>query len=152
MSKCGPRFSEKEKLAILKEGEGNGVNAVCAKYGMSDQTLRYKAHGVRPRKHFSLKNNLKILEEGARNGIYRTCAANHISRPTYFNWRHKLGFTKLPRRGRLARFNEEEKLAILREGEKSALEQSALNMPLVIRTGGAGAIRLRESSPRSSSR
>jgi transposase-like protein len=118
MSKRGPRFSEKEKLAILKEGEGNGVNAVCAQYGMSDQTWRYKAHGVRPRKHFSLKNKLKILEEGARNGIYRTCAANHISRPTYYNWRHKLGFTKLPRRGRLARFNEEEKLAILREGEK----------------------------------
>jgi len=85
---------------------------------MSDQTRRYKAHGVMPRKHFSLKNKLKILEEGARNGIYRTCAANQISRPTYYNWRHKLGFTKLPRRGRPGRFNEEEKLAILREGEK----------------------------------
>src|SRR5215470_17995521 len=118
MSKRGPRFTEKEKLAILKEGEGNGVNAVCAQYGMSDQTRRYKAHGVMPRKHFSLKNKLKILEEGARNGIYRTCAANQIIRPTYYKWRHKLGFTKLPRRGRPGRFNEEEKLAILREVEK----------------------------------
>jgi hypothetical protein len=26
MSKRGPRFSEKEKLAIVKEGEKNGVN------------------------------------------------------------------------------------------------------------------------------
>jgi hypothetical protein len=34
MSKCGPRFTEKEKLAIVKEGEKNGINAVCAKYDM----------------------------------------------------------------------------------------------------------------------
>src|SRR5215469_10022888 len=118
MPKRGPRFTQEEKLAILKEGEKNGVKAVCAKYGVSDQTRRYKAHGIRSRKHFSLKNKLKILEEGARNGIYRTCAANQISRQTYYNWKLKFGFTKLARRGRLARFNEEEKLAILREGEK----------------------------------
>ena len=118
MPKRGPRFTQEEKLAILKEGEKNGVKAVCAKYGVNDQTWRYKAHGIRPRKHFSSKNKLKILEEGARNGIYRTCAANQISRPTYYNWRHKFGFTKLPRRGRPGRFNEEEKSAILREGEK----------------------------------
>jgi transposase-like protein len=27
------RFSEKEKLSIVEEGEKNGVKAVCAKYG-----------------------------------------------------------------------------------------------------------------------
>jgi transposase-like protein len=46
MSKRGPHFSEKEKLAILNEGEKNGVAAVCAKYGISDQSYRnwrYKA-------------------------------------------------------------------------------------------------------------
>jgi hypothetical protein len=31
MSKRGPRFSEREKLAILKEGEKSGVKAICAK-------------------------------------------------------------------------------------------------------------------------
>jgi hypothetical protein len=36
MSKRGPRFTEKEKLAIIKEGKKNGVKAVCAKYGISD--------------------------------------------------------------------------------------------------------------------
>jgi transposase-like protein len=37
MSWRGPRFSEKEKLAIVKEGEKVGVKAVCAKYGISTQ-------------------------------------------------------------------------------------------------------------------
>jgi transposase-like protein len=121
MSKRGPRLSEKEKLAIVKEGEKTGVEAVCAKYGVSDQTYRvwrYKVQGIESRKHFSLKKKLKILEEGAREGIYRTCAANHISSRTYYNWGHKFGFTELRRRGRPDRFSEEEKLAILREGEK----------------------------------
>jgi transposase-like protein len=40
MSKRGPRFSEKEKLAILKEGQRNGAKTVCAKYGISDQSYR----------------------------------------------------------------------------------------------------------------
>jgi hypothetical protein len=39
MSKRGPGFSEKERLAILEEGEKNGINAVCVKYRVSDQTL-----------------------------------------------------------------------------------------------------------------
>jgi hypothetical protein len=33
-----PRFTEKEKLAIVKEGEKNGVKAVCAKYDISTQS------------------------------------------------------------------------------------------------------------------
>jgi hypothetical protein len=37
MSKRGARFTEKEKLAILKEGEKNGVKAVCAKTGWQIQ-------------------------------------------------------------------------------------------------------------------
>jgi hypothetical protein len=28
--KRGPRIGEKEKLAILREGEKNGINAVCS--------------------------------------------------------------------------------------------------------------------------
>ena len=53
MSKRGPRFTEKEKLAILKEGEKNGVKAVCAKYGVSEQTYqvwRYKTKGIEHKK------------------------------------------------------------------------------------------------------
>jgi hypothetical protein len=64
MSKRGPRFSEKEKLAILKEGEGNDVNAVCAQYGMSDQTWRYKAHGARPRKQLLRKEQAQDSGRG----------------------------------------------------------------------------------------
>ncbi len=81
MSRRGPRFTEDKKLAIVKEGEKTGVKTVCAKYDISDQTYRdwrYKAQGIKPRKHFSLKKKLKILEEGARDGIYRTCAAYQI--------------------------------------------------------------------------
>jgi transposase-like protein len=48
MSKRGPRFTEKEKLAILKEGEKNGVNAVCAKYGVSEQTYRVWRYKTNP--------------------------------------------------------------------------------------------------------
>jgi transposase-like protein len=58
MSKRGPRFSEKEKLAIVKEGEKNGVKAVCAKYGVSGQTYRvwrYNTRGIEPKKQFSIK-------------------------------------------------------------------------------------------------
>ena len=59
MSKRGPRFTGKEKLAILKEGEKNGVKAVCAKYGVSEQTYqvwRYKTKGIEHKKQFSIKN------------------------------------------------------------------------------------------------
>jgi transposase-like protein len=82
MSKRGPRFSEKEKLAIVKEGKKNGVNAVCAKYGMSDQTYRvwrYKAAGIQPRKQFCEEEKRQILEEGNQNGIEPVCAAYRIS-------------------------------------------------------------------------
>jgi transposase-like protein len=51
MPKRGPRFTQEKKLAIVKEGEKNGVNAVCAKYGISDQSYRlwrYKANGTEP--------------------------------------------------------------------------------------------------------
>jgi hypothetical protein len=48
---------------------------------------------------------------GARDGIYQTCTAYHINPTTYCDWRHKLGFTKLPRSGRPERFSEEENLA-----------------------------------------
>ena len=67
MSKRGPRFTEKEKLAILKEGEKNGVKAVCAKYGVSEQTYRvwrYKIKGIEPKKQFSIKKKREILEQG----------------------------------------------------------------------------------------
>jgi transposase-like protein len=40
MSRRGPRFNEEQKLAILKEGEKNGVKAVCAKYDISTQSYR----------------------------------------------------------------------------------------------------------------
>jgi transposase-like protein len=72
MSKRGPRFSEKQKLAILKEGEKTSVEAVCAKYGISDQTYRlwrYKAVGIQSRKQFSEEEKRQILEEGYQNGI-----------------------------------------------------------------------------------
>jgi hypothetical protein len=38
MSRRGHRFNEQQKLAILKEGEKNGVKAVCAKYDSSTQS------------------------------------------------------------------------------------------------------------------
>jgi hypothetical protein len=72
MSKRGPRFSEKEKLAIVKEGEKTGVKIVCAKYDISDQTYRdwrYKALGIKPRKHISSAKRLRVLREGERNGV-----------------------------------------------------------------------------------
>jgi transposase-like protein len=96
MSKRGPRFSEKEKLAILKEGEKNGVKAVCAKYGVSEQTYqvwRYKTKGIEHKKQFSIKKKREILEQGFQNGIEQVCAAYRISPRTYYRWK-KLGFTK----------------------------------------------------------
>ena len=49
MSKRGPRFSEKEKLARLKEGKKSGVKAVCAKCDISDQTYRLWRYRARRR-------------------------------------------------------------------------------------------------------
>jgi transposase-like protein len=52
MSRRGPRFNEEQKLAIVKEGEKTGVETVCAKYGISDQSYRnwrYKVLGIRRR-------------------------------------------------------------------------------------------------------
>jgi transposase-like protein len=120
-------FSLEKRLRVLREGQQIGVKAVCAKYGISDQTFRicrYKAQGIKPRKHFSLKKKLKILEEGIRDGIPRTCAAYHISPFTYYSWARKLGFTKLPKRGRPGRFSEEEKLAILKEGYENGIPRT----------------------------
>src|SRR6516164_1286575 len=119
MSKRGPRFTEKEKLAILKEGEKNGVKAVCAKYGVSDQTYRvwrYKTKGIEHKKQFSIKKKREILEQGFQNGIVQVCAAYRISPRTYYRWKRKLGFTKSPpRTGRPRRFSKEEMLAIIKE-------------------------------------
>ena len=55
------RFSEKEKLSIVEEGEKNGVKAVCAKYGTSTQSYRlwrYKINGTRPNKQRSRTEKL----------------------------------------------------------------------------------------------
>jgi transposase-like protein len=128
-------LSSAKRLRVLREGEKNGVRAVCAKYGISDQTYRicrYKAQGIKPRKYFSLKKKLKILEKVARGGNARTCATYHISPFTYYRWRHKLGFTKQPRRGRPDRFSEEEKLAILEEGHENGIVRTcaAYGIPL----------------------
>lgn len=97
------RFTEEEKLTIIAEGEKTDAKIVCAKYDIHEETYRrwrYKAQGIKPRKHFSLKKKLKILEEGARDGIYRTCAAYHIDPVTYYNWKRRFGFTKSPKAGR----------------------------------------------------
>jgi hypothetical protein len=40
MSRRGLRFTEKEKLAILKKGEETGVKAVCARYGICTGSYR----------------------------------------------------------------------------------------------------------------
>jgi transposase-like protein len=117
-------LSSEKRLRVLREAEKNGVKTVCPTYGISDQTYPsgvIGTKGSKPRKHFSSKKKLKILEEGARDGVYRTCAAYRINPTTYYNWRHKLGFAKLPRPGRPERFSEEEKLAILEEGYKNGI-------------------------------
>src|SRR5689334_4849139 len=102
MSKRGSRFSEKEKLAIVKEGEKTGVEAVCAKYDITDQSYRfwrYKALGIRPKKQLSRTEKLRILEEGYRNGINQVCAAHRIHSKTYYRWKEALGYSKSRRRG-----------------------------------------------------
>ena len=89
MSEGGPgrpsRFSEEEKLAIVKEGEKNGVKAVCAKYGINDATYRrwrYKALGIQPRRRFSLEQRLRVLKEGQKAGVKAVCAKYGINDAT----------------------------------------------------------------------
>src|SRR5215831_6369482 len=96
MSESGPgrpsRFSEEEKLAIVKEGEKNGVKAVCAKYGINDATYRrwrYRALGIQPRRRFSLEQRLRVLETGQKAGIKAVCAKYGINDETYRAWRYK---------------------------------------------------------------
>src|SRR5262249_36298445 len=124
MSKRGSRFSEKEKLAILKEGEKAGVKAVCEKYGISDQTYRlwrYKAAGIQSKKQFSEEEKRQILEEGYQNGIERVCAAYRIHDRTYYRWKKKLGYSKSPpRQRRPRRFTKEQVLAMAREAKKTS--------------------------------
>jgi transposase-like protein len=77
MSKRGPRFTQQEKLAILKEGEKTGVKAVCGKYGVSQGAYRfwkYKARGIEPRRRFSEEEKLAILREGEKNCAKAVCA------------------------------------------------------------------------------
>jgi transposase-like protein len=123
MSKRGPRFSKKEKLAIVKEGEKTGVEAVCAKYDISDQSYRlwrYKALGIQPKKQLSCTEKLRILEEGYNNGVNRVCAVHRIDPMTYCRWKKALGYSKSRRRGRPRRFSREEVLAIVKEAEKTS--------------------------------
>ena len=123
MSKRGPRFTEKEKLAILKEGEKNGVKAVCAKYGVSDQTYRvwrYKTKGIEHKKQFSIKKKREILEQGFQNGIEQVCAAYRISPRTYYRWK-KLDFTKSLRRS----FTEKEQLLIVKDAIRDGISKAS---------------------------
>jgi hypothetical protein len=65
MSRRGPRFNEQQKLAILKEGEKNGVKAVCAKYHISAQSYRlwrYKVQGTKAKKYLPVEKKRRILE------------------------------------------------------------------------------------------
>jgi transposase-like protein len=123
---------------LVRRAQKTGVKAVCAKYDICDQTYRvwrYKAQGIKPRKHFSSKKKLKILEEGARDGVCRTCADYRINPTTYYDWRHKLGFTKLPSRpGRPERFGDEQKLAILKEGSENGILRTCTALGISIST------------------
>src|SRR5215831_15819108 len=117
------RFTEKEKLAILKEGEKNGVKAVCAKYGVSEQTYRvwrYKTRGIEHKKQFSIKKKREILEQGFQNGIEQVCAAYRISPRTYYRWR-KLDFTKSLRRS----FTEKEQLLIVKDAIRDGISRAS---------------------------
>ena len=123
MSESGPgrpsRFSEEEKLAIVKEGEKNGVKAVCAKYGINDATYRrwrYKALGIQPRRRFSLEQRLQVLKEGQKAGVKAVCAKYGISDQTYRVWRHNSQGIK-PRK----HFSLKKKLKILEEGARDGV-------------------------------
>jgi hypothetical protein len=63
------RFTEEEKLTISAEDERTGVKTVCATYDISDQTYRdwrYRALGIKPRKHLSSAKRLRVLKKKAR--------------------------------------------------------------------------------------
>jgi transposase-like protein len=95
MSRRGPRFNEEQKLAILKEGEKNGVKAVCAKYDTSTQSYRlwrYKAQGTKRRKCFAFEKKIRILEERYLKGIQQVCNAYRINPTTYYYWKRRLGY------------------------------------------------------------
>jgi transposase-like protein len=114
MSRRGQRFSEKEKLTIIAEGEKSGVKTVCAKYDISDRTYRkwrYKAQGIKPRKPLSSAKRLRVLREGEKNGVRGVCAKYGISEGTYRVWRYEAQGIK-PRK----HFSLGEKLRILDEG------------------------------------
>src|SRR5215469_8214464 len=103
MPKHGPRFTQEERLAIVKEGEKDGINAVCAKYGISDQSYRlwrYQASGIQPRKHLSSAKRLQILREGEKNGVRAVCAKYGITYQTYRVWRYKAAGIQPRRRAR----------------------------------------------------
>jgi transposase-like protein len=123
MSKRGPHFTNQQKFAIVKEGEKTGVEAVCAKYDISDQSYRlwrYKALGIQSKKQLSCTEKLRILEEGYNNGVNRVCAVHRIDPMTYCRWKKALGSSKSRRRGRPRRFSREEVLAIVKEAEKTS--------------------------------
>jgi len=124
MSKRGPRFSEKEKLAIFKEGKKNGVKAACAKYDISDQAYRvwrYKAAGIQPRKQFSIEKKSQILEEGFQEVIEQVCAAYRINLRTYYRWKRKLGFTQSLRRS----FTKNEQLLIVKDAIRDGISKAS---------------------------
>jgi hypothetical protein len=65
MAKRGPQYSQKKRLAIVKEGEKVGVEAVYAKYDICSQTYcnwRYSVYGIQPKKYRSSEEKLRILE------------------------------------------------------------------------------------------
>ena len=118
------RFSQEQKLAILKEASQNGISRVCAAYGIHPQTYYYwKLHKLgftkQPRRgrpdRFSEEEKLAILEEGYENGIVRTCAAYGIPLSTYRYWKRRLGYCRSPRRSFRTRKNGDQ-----RHGPQSA--------------------------------
>ena len=122
-AKARSSFYPRKKLAILKEGEKNGVSSVCAKYGISDQSYRawrYQASGIQPRKQFSTEEKLQILEEAYQNGIEQVCAAYRISPRTYYRWK-KLDFTKSLRRS----FTEKEQLLIVEDAIRNGISTAS---------------------------
>jgi transposase-like protein len=114
MAKRGPEYSQKERLAIVKEGEKVGVEAVCVKYDICSQTYRnwlYSVYGIEPQKYRSSEEKLRILEESYQHEILRTCTTYGIYLPTYYYWKKKLNFQKSPRRT----FSKQERLLIVNE-------------------------------------
>src|SRR5215469_12047493 len=82
------------------------------------------ARGIKPKpaRHFPDRRKLQILEEGYQNGIGVACKRRGIDPSVYFYWKHKFSFTKSRPRclHTFPRFSTEQKLAILKEGEKTS--------------------------------